>query len=504
MAPVTVHYADGPVTLHHDDCLVALRGMSDESVHAVVTDPPYGLANTDPSHVIEALTKWAAGDREFIPEGRGFMGKAWDAFVPPPAVWDECLRVLKPGGHLLAFAGSRTFDLMALSIRFAGFDIRDSIAWLYGSGFPKSLDVSKRIEKMQRGQRVVALIDALIADGATLAELGTRSDIPSLESSYRDWTERGVNPEERSWDRLLTGLDLPEEAGLAIIERRMLTMGGGSTYSFREGEARDWEQKRAALTTDLARTWQGWGTALKPAFEPIVMARKPFGPPVGGLAVTVAANVLAHGTGALNIDATRIATDTPIGRTNHTTSKFIDSANGTREAHARTVTVDNSGGLGRWPANVILDGSQAAELDRQAPNTGGSGKASGPTLTGGSTSVARGAFGGVDSTPFYGGDLGGASRFFYVAKAPTSERPEVEGTMHATVKPLDLMQRLIRLVTPPGGIVLEPFAGSGTTLEAAVREGFGVIGIEREAEYLPLILQRIRKPHEQPLFGDDL
>ena len=128
-------------------CLDRLRELPDESVDAVVTDPPYGLSNTDPAHVSQALVRWVSGERDFIPEGKGFMGKAWDAFVPPPAVWDECLRVLKPGGHVLAFAGSRTFDLMALSIRLAGFEIRDSVAWLYGSGFPKSLDVSKAIDK---------------------------------------------------------------------------------------------------------------------------------------------------------------------------------------------------------------------------------------------------------------------------------------------------------------------------------------------------------------------
>jgi site-specific DNA-methyltransferase (adenine-specific) len=145
---VSVYEGHG-VTLHHADCLDVLRSLPDCSVDAVICDPPYGLANTDPAHVVEALTRWSQGDRDFIPSGRGFMGKEWDAFVPPPAVWDECARILKPGGHLLAFAGSRTFDLMALSIRFAGFEIRDSIAWLYGSGFPKSLDVSKAIDKAQ-------------------------------------------------------------------------------------------------------------------------------------------------------------------------------------------------------------------------------------------------------------------------------------------------------------------------------------------------------------------
>ena len=139
------------ITLHHGNCVDVLAGMPDASVDAVVTDPPYGLANTDPQHVADTIVRWVNGDRDYIPEGAGFMGKAWDAFVPPVAVWDECLRVLKPGGHVLTFAGSRTVDLMTLGLRLAGFEIRDSIAWLYGSGFPKSLDVSKAIDGTQAG-----------------------------------------------------------------------------------------------------------------------------------------------------------------------------------------------------------------------------------------------------------------------------------------------------------------------------------------------------------------
>ena len=427
-------YQEGPVTLHHDDCLVALRGMADESVHAVVTDPPYGLANTDPAHVVEALTKWATGDREFIPEGRGFMGKAWDAFVPPPAVWDECLRVLKPGGHLLAFAGSRTFDLMTLSIRFAGFDIRDSIAWLYGSGFPKSLDVGKAIDKAAGVEREV---------------VGERKKL----QSYGD------------------------QAGNAV---------------YGSGPDKGGVQKITAPATEAARLWDGWGTALKPAFEPIVVARKPF-------PGTVAANVLAHGTGALNIDATRIPGTKPdTTRGGNQLGTMNDDGWQPKQTGERIV----DDGKGRWPANVILDESQAAELDRQAPSTGASASVRGTEQSAASNGTVTGERARVPGA--FHGDVGGASRFFYVAKAPTSERPEVEGTMHATVKPLDLMQRLIRLVTPPGGTVVDPFAGSGTTLEAAVREGFDVIGVEREAEYLPLILKRVQKDHAQSLFGDDL
>jgi site-specific DNA-cytosine methylase len=259
---------------------------------------------------------------------------------------------------------------------------------------------------------------------------------------------------------------------------------------------------------DEAKAWEGWGTALKPAFEPIIVARKP-------LRGTVAANVLAYGTGALNIDATRVATSDKLGggavsstsdgwdRPWKHDAEAVDAA---KERSADAVAKAES--LGRFPSNVLLDEAQAAELDRQAPDTGGSGKASGPSLrepTG--TGVAFGARNGLTGEPaFYGGEKGGASRFFptfrYVAKAPGSERPEVDGMAHATVKPLDLMRWLVRLVTRKGGHVLEPFAGSGTTGEAALLEGMRVTLIELEEEHLPLIMQRVRKPLHPPMFAD--
>lgn len=151
----TPYYQDEHVTLYHGDCLDHLRDMPDNSVDAIVTDPPYGLSNTTPDKVADTIVRWASGDREHVPDGRGFMGRPWDAFVPPPAVWDECLRVLKPGGHMLVFAGTRTQDLMGLSIRLAGFELRDSLAWIYGSGFPKSMDVSKAIDKAAGAERAV-------------------------------------------------------------------------------------------------------------------------------------------------------------------------------------------------------------------------------------------------------------------------------------------------------------------------------------------------------------
>lgn len=409
------HYSDDTVTLHHGDCLDILRELPDASVDAVCTDPPYALE---------------------------FMGKTWDGWSTPAAfqewcgLWAaECLRVLKPGGHMLAFGGSRTWHRLAAAIEDAGFEIRDSIAWLYGSGFPKSHDVSKAIDK---------------AAGAEREILG-----------------RSVRPDGTS----------------------RTTTGSGRVATPFVAHAVEGDAFVTVPATPAAERWQGWGTALKPAFEPIVVGRKP-------LDGTVAANVLAHGTGALNIDGCRVGTDGGTrapgfdSRAPESVSAYGHGLNGRSSERVE--------GLGRWPANVVLDDTQAAELDRQ------SGTLSSGTMRAGTERQARagGTIYGTDSRNFLPadtyGDSGGASRFFptfrYEAKAPTSERPRVGEVAHPTVKPLDLMRWLVRLVTPPGGVVLEPFAGSGTTAEACVLEGFRCIAIEREADYLPLIVSRLSKP----------
>lgn len=338
-----------------------LRGMADCSVDSVVTDPPYGLK---------------------------FMGRHWDHGVPAVDVWAECLRVLKPGGHLLSFGGSRTYHRLVVAIEDAGFEIRDQIMWIYGSGFPKSHNL----------------------DGA----------------------------------------------------------------------------------------WKGWGTALKPAHEPICVARKP-------LAGTVAANVLAHCTGALNIDACRIATTEKLGN-GVTASQAIVGYDG----GFRTTRTEGSL-LGRWPANLIHDGSEEVMASFPDANhkTGGPAK----TSIGG-----NGAYNGGDArVPVGYDDSGSASRFFYCAKSSRTDRneglgcggqPAVSGgaTMrdreqadwherngnhHPTVKPTDLMAYLVRLVTPPGGLVLDPFMGSGSTGKAAIRESFQFVGIEREGDYVDIARARI-------------
>jgi len=371
-----LYYQDDWVTLLHGDCLDMLQSLPDASVDAVVTDPPYGLE---------------------------FMGKEWDKFGGDTfqewcEAWSrECLRVLKPGGHMLAFGGTRTFHRLACAVEDAGFEIRDSIAWLYGSGFPKSLDVSK-----------------------------------------------AVSP-----------------------------------------------------ATPDAERWQGWGTALKPAFEPVVVARKP-------LAGTVVANVLTHGTGALNVDGCRIdgsqvrsplkADGTRSQRVGHEGWDRPWKQGEQRSEHCALHGVARCTiclPAGRWPANVVLDESQAEALDLMSGERLSAGR-SGSSETAGDLQ-AEGW--GVRKTgePVGFGDFGGASRFMYVAKADAAERVRINGTAHPTVKPLALMRWLVRLVTPPGGTVLEPFAGSGTTVEACLLEGFKCIAAEREVDYLPLIVQRINR-----------
>jgi DNA modification methylase len=495
-------YEDATIRLLHGNCLDVLAELPDASVDAVVTDPPYGLANTDPAHVADTIVRWVNGDRDYIPAGAGFMGKAWDAFVPPVAVWDECLRVLKPGGHALVFAGSRTVDLMTLGLRLAGFEVRDSIAWLYGSGFPKSLDVSKAIDKRaeENGEtkRRIALVAEVIrthreAKGmeraaVSLAVVGTPS------GACWNWEHQQL-PSVEMWPAIKATLDIPDDfdgliegdraqfiaAERAVIGTRTtgIGTGKGAVAYIADSDNRD----LTAPATDAARTWQGWGTAMKPAFEPIVVARKP-------LAGTVAANVLAHGTGALNIDACRIDHDDDLSRYDRSATSGYKRGGVYGDGEP---TLTPASPAGRWPANVVLDGPMSAVLDEQSGErrTGGAiaAKAEVPRDQGDFLSRMKDAGNGNN----FVGDQGGASRFFYVAKADATERVRVNGTAHPTVKPLALMRWLVRLVTPPGGTVLEPFAGSGTTVEACLLEGFNCIAIEREADYLPLITQRIHR-----------
>ena len=364
------------------DCLEVMASMPESSVDSIVTDPPYGLS---------------------------FMGKDWDHGVPGEAFWREALRVAKPGAHLLAFGGTRTHHRLMCAIEDAGWEIRDCLGWLYGSGFPKSLDVSKAIDK-QAG------------------------------------AEREVVGEYETHDIRCGGL-MDKKAGLTVAI--------------------------TAPATPEAVRWQGWGTALKPAWEPIVMARKP-------LIGTVAKNVLEHGTGALNIDGCRVGTEDTRGKASRT------ALGGMNDDGWKARPVIAGSASGRFPANLIHDGSE--EVEAVFPVTG---KSNVRPPTGADD---RGKPGFVmrrmDTKERGVSDNGGsASRFFYCAKASSSERGE--GNNHPTVKPQALMQYLCRLVTPPGGVVLDPFTGSGSTLLAALKEGFCFIGIEKEEKYCEIARRRI-------------
>lgn len=455
------------VQFHRGDALHVLATIPDESVDSIVTDPPYGLSKEPDA--AEVLRHWLAGD-DYTHKGGGFMGKEWDSFVPGPSVWKECLRVLKPGGHLLCFAGSRTVDLMGMSVRLAGFEIRDQIQWLYGSGFPKSLDVSKAIDK------------------AASAPASVERTKPASELTIGD-----MDP----W----TGLRI-----IGIKPGHESFVGRDNMKSFREGEtfgdteggfARPWKSDEYAvmsqhfvheLSTE-AEQWEGWGTALKPAHEPIILARKPLR--VDGRKATVAKNVLTHGTGAINIDATRVdGGSRPLREWDYKetdNNAYVGRMDGSLAGGSRAVGETTQG---RWPANVIFDPEAGALLDEQ----------SGISISkpGSPRSGRRGDGWGMPHVGAEYDDQGGASRFFYCAKTAKSERnaglPAGLKNDHPTVKPVKLMEWLVKLVTPPGGTVLDPFCGSGTTLVAAERLGFDGIGVDRDDDdrYLVIAQHRVR------------
>lgn len=500
-------HLDDQATIYHGDCLDILQQLPDASVDSVVTDPPYGLEfmgkewdrfnqdngwrrrvkeeSDDPNKDWGVFNRTASRSPHLFVAGSGFQlwCQKWAA---------ECLRVLKPGGHLLAFGGTRTWHRLAVAIEDAGFEIRDSIAWMYGSGFPKSLDVSKAIDKVNgEGGRLHKFTAWMRTTGLTARELNDATGT-FMGSHYLTAKSQPAIPTPDLWalirplcgdvpawvDQLVERIEAEREV---VLQRKVSDRRGDGTVV---GLGHSGDASITAPATPDAARWQGWGTALKPAHEPVVVARKP-------LTGTVAANVLEHGTGALNIDGCRIGTEVLTAQARGV------SRIGTFENADGNVTPERTG---RWPANVVLDEDQAAALDKQSGNRPGF-----ATQRDRKDDKPAGSFLGTRTGPALAGvvregynDTGGASRFFYVAKAPGRERPKVDGIAHPTVKPLTLMRWLCRLVTPPGGVVLEPFAGSGTTIEAALMEGLRVVAIEREPDYLPLIAARLERVNQEP------
>jgi len=451
---------DTDIKLYNGNSLDVLKRMKDNSIDSIVTDPPYGLSQHTEQDIIDALTAWLAG-KEYETNKKGFMANTWDSFVPGPEIWKECYRVLKPGGHMLVFAGTRTQDLMGIALRLSGFEIRDTIMWAYGSGFPHSHNIGKAIDRIQGNER---------------------KKIPATGNLHKN-----KNMNDDNWTKI--GMENP-------------LMDDNNPISLE------------------AKRWNGWGTALKPAYEPILLVRKPIEEK------NVALNVLKYGTGGINIDECRVETEDDLERVqgnNKDTSTPNAPNNGWK-----SLAQDK----GRWPANIILQ-KDTEEVEDCFPDTTPSKKSS------------RGV-GFTDSNIYGSGDLnydtirafddsGSASRYFnkfdygeedldlirilYHSKANKKDRNEglekleakqyshdgrntpIENpyqrnnssaqNFHPTVKPTELMRHLCRLITPKGGTIYDPFMGSGSTGKAAKLEGFNFIGSELEYDYCVISAYRV-------------
>ena len=406
------------INLLHGDCLEQMKTLDDNSVDSIVSDPPYGIS---------------------------FMAKKWDYDVPSVEVWEEAMRVLKPGGHALIACGTRTQHRMVVNIEDAGFEIRDVVSWIYGSGFPKSLNISKAIDK------AAGKVGPIIGKNPAFRENQLKHDA--------QW-ETAIRPEHK------------------------------------RGPA-----------TDAAKQWDGWGTALKPSSEFFTLCRKPLSEK------TIAANVLKWGTGGINIDGCRVETGENCSRKK---SLVKDTAAG----FGKGVAMGGNGhDAGRFPANLIHDGSQEVlELFPETKSGATTNKQTASSMFGKRTMKAQ------------GGSQGSAARFFYCAKASKKDRDEgmegfdgvktndgrkvdadnafqrgasVRKNSHPTVKPTALMAYLCRLITPTGGVVLDPYMGSGSTGKAAVREGFSFVGCELDKDYFDIATARVTNGQDLEVRGDN-
>ena len=460
---------DNEIKLMLGDCLDRLRELPDNSVDSIVTDPPYGIS---------------------------FMAKKWDYDVPSVEVWNEAMRVLKPGGHALIACGTRTQHRMVVNIEDAGFEIRDVVSWIYGSGFPKSLNVSKAIDKMDAGDAQQARrhkftewvrshgVQASDINASTGTAMGshytTQASQPAIMTREHLDACRNLFSEVPQW--------VEDECDMRSVEsenfKRREVVGSKTTKSFEHHKGSmmskettenfDTSTKEINITapaTESAKQWDGWGTALKPACEFFTLCRKPLSEK------TIAANVLKWGTGGINVDGCRVGTES------------TKRTNGKSAIWAKDGMNSEQGGSdsGRFPANLIHDGSQEV-LDLFPVTKSGGGPAKKRVHDGKAKGWGMKAQPN-DPTKYNGGGQGSAARFFYAAKASKKDREE--GNIHPTVKPTELMAYLCRLITPTGGTVLDPYMGSGSTGKAARREGFRFVGIEREPEYMAIAEARI-------------
>lgn len=524
--------------LYQGNMLDMLDVIDKESIDSIVTDPPYGLTSITKRFGKENSAPAQFGnDGAFSRLSKGFMGKEWDGSGIEYNIdtWRKCYEVLKPGGYLLAFGGSRTFHRIACAIEDAGFEIRDTIMWLYGSGFPKSMDISKQIDK--RGGESTSwfgeyLKNTLKEKNMTYSDLAKHflSKTGGITGCVHNWVEGKNMPTIEQFNKICEILDLPfkkmEEAEREVIGKSNYSIPS-KIYDIANGSGERLEQNITAPSTNLAKQWQGWGTCLKPSFEPIIVARKPF---KGSLVD----NVIEYGVGGINIDECRVGTKPRKTGTKPTSNIATGSGNTLTGSSKNKQAEFDKLDLGRFPANTILtyDETDFDEVCGGFPIT-----KSGIAVrhnSGGNT------FGGNNKKPpmedLGYNDSGSASRYFYCAKASKRDRDEgLDGfetkshaeinnrkedsagatrqygggtnpflsvscprkNTHPTVKPTDLMQYLVRLVTPNGGTILDPFNGSGSTGKAVMYENhdrnknYKYIGIELTEEYLPIAKARI-------------
>lgn len=493
------------------DCLKRLKELADNSVDAVCCDPPYGIS---------------------------FMGKKWDYDIPSVEVWVEVMRVLKPGGHMLCACGTRTNHRMVCNIEDAGFQIFDSVCWFYGSGFPKSLNIGKAIDKCNGDpNRLENFVKWMRGTGMKQGQINSIIEKKDVGSHYLRLDQPAI-PTAALWAKLRPHIDIEvpvwvdELVDRIEAEREVVgkhTAPAKSIYTQGDLELPT-DVNITAPATEAAKQWDGWGTALKPAFEFFTMARKPLSEK------TIVANVLRWGTGGINIDGCLVATD---GEPLRVGAGGIPCRNADGNARQGERSSDNiyaeSGGTdfamspgprgggakGRWPANLLHDGSPVVVDGFPVTKSGAH---SIGNKAGSKSGLYQHGANGYQPKDM-DANQGSAARFFYCAKASKADRDEgleglvakraagmagnmVEGqrlagngtpiktpvrkNTHPTVKPTELMRYLCRLITPPGGTVLDPYMGSGSTGKAAALEGFKFTGIELDAHYFDIATRRIK------------